>query len=130
MEKGLKKQYGLLMAICMVVGTVVGSGVFFKAQAILQKTNGDMPMGILAWIIGGLIMIICILAFAAMAQKYEKVNGVVDYAEVALGDKYAYYVGWFLTCIYYPTLTGVLGWLSATDPAGNHFSDYINIPKK
>lgn len=24
----------------------------------------------------------------------------------------------------------VLGWLSATDPAGNHFSDYINIPKK
>lgn len=27
MENGLKKQYGLLMAICMVVGTVVGSGV-------------------------------------------------------------------------------------------------------
>ena len=51
MSTGLKKQYGLLMAICMVVGTVVGSGVFFKAQAILQKTNGDMPMGILAWII-------------------------------------------------------------------------------
>ena len=24
----------------------------------------------------------------------------------------------------------ILSWLSATDPAGNHFSDYINIPKK
>ena len=24
----------------------------------------------------------------------------------------------------------ILGWLSATDPAGNHFSDYINIPQK
>lgn len=24
----------------------------------------------------------------------------------------------------------VLRWLSATDPAGNHFSDYINLPKK
>ena len=48
------------------------SGVFFKAQTVLQKTEGNMPLGILAWIIGGTIMIICILAFAAMAQRYEK----------------------------------------------------------
>mgnify|MGYP000579262288 CR=1 FL=1 len=49
----LQKRYGLLTAICMVVGIVIGSGVFFKAQTILQKTGGNMPLGILAWIIGG-----------------------------------------------------------------------------
>ena len=38
MENGLQKKYGLITAICMVVGIVVGSGVFFKAQTILQKT--------------------------------------------------------------------------------------------
>ena len=113
MEKGLKKQYGLLMAICMVVGTVVGSGVFFKAQAILQKTNGDMPMGIIAWIIGGAVMICCVLAFCVMAQQYEKVNGLVDYAEATIGSKYAYFMGWFATTIYTPAMTSVLAWLTA-----------------
>ena len=112
-NKGLKKQYGLLMAICMVVGTVVGSGVFFKAQAILQKTNGDMPLGILAWIIGGVIMICCVLAFCVMAQRYEKVNGLVDYAEATVGSKYAYMMGWFSTTIYTPAMTSVLAWLTA-----------------
>ena len=113
MEKGLKKQYGLLMAICMVVGTVVGSGVFFKAQAVLQKTNGDMPLGILAWIIGGAVMIFCILAFCVMAQRYEKVNGLVDYAEATIGSKYAYFMGFFTTVIYAPAMTSVLAWLTA-----------------
>ena len=109
----LKKKYGLFTAICMVVGIVIGSGVFFKAQTILEKTNGNMPVGIVAWVIGGTIMLACILAFSKMAQKFEKVNGIVDYAEAMLGEKYAYYVGWFLTTIYYPTLTSALAWLSA-----------------
>ena len=110
---GLKKQYGLLMAICMVVGTVVGSGVFFKAQSILKTTNGDMPMGIIAWIIGGAVMIFCVLAFCVMAQQYEKVNGLVDYAEATVGDKYAYFMGWFSTTIYMPSMTSALAWLVA-----------------
>ena len=104
----LKKKYGLVTAICMVVGIVIGSGVFFKAQTILQKTNGDMPLGILAWIIGGCIMLFCIMAFANMATKYEKVNGIVDYAEATVGKGYAYFIGWFMSIIYYPTLTSVL----------------------
>ncbi len=113
MGNGLKKQYGLLMAICMVVGTVIGSGVFFKAQAVLQKTEGDMPMGIIAWIVGGLVMICCVLAFCVMAQQYEKVNGLVDYAEATIGSKYAYMMGWFATVIYTPAMTSVLAWLTA-----------------
>ncbi len=113
MDNGFKKKYGLLTAISMVVGIVIGSGVFFKAQTVLQKTGGDVPLGIIAWAIGGAIMIACILAFSAMAQKHEKVNGVVDYAEALVGKKYAYHIGWFLSTIYYPTLTSVLAWLSA-----------------
>ena len=113
MENKLEKKYGLFTAICMVVGIVVGSGVFFKAQVILQKTGGDMPLGILAWLIGGAIMIISILTFSSMAQKYEKVNGVVDYAEATVGPRYGYYIGWFMSTIYNPTLTSALSWLSA-----------------
>lgn len=113
METKLERKYGLFTAICLVVGIVIGSGVFFKAQTILQKTRGNMPLGILAWIIGGIVMLCCILTFAAMGQKYEKVNGIVDYAEAACGPKYGYMVGWFMTLLYYPMLTSVLCWLSA-----------------
>ncbi|MEG0134243.1 MAG: APC family permease, partial [Clostridium sp.] len=113
MEKGLEKKYGLGMAIAMVIGIVIGSGVFFKAEKVLTATGGDLPTGILAWVIGGLIMIVCAYVFSIMATRYEKVNGIVDYAEMALGSKYGYMIGWFMTTIYYPSLTGVLAWVAA-----------------
>jgi APA family basic amino acid/polyamine antiporter len=112
MEK-LTRKYGLITAICMVVGTVIGSGVFFKAQSVLTATGGNMPLGIAAWAITGLIMIICSAQFAVMATKYEKVNGVVDYAEATCGSGYAYYLAWFMTNVYYPGMTSVLAWVSA-----------------
>ena len=113
MENALQKKYGLLTAIAMVIGIVIGSGVFFKAEKVLTATGGDLPLGILAWGIGGMIMIVCAYVFATMATRYEKVNGVVDYAEVTMGSKYAYFIGWFMAAIYYPTLTSVLAWVSA-----------------
>jgi len=112
MEK-LTRKYGLLTAICMVVGTVIGSGVFFKAQNVLSATGGNMPLGIAAWIITGMIMIICSAQFAVMATKYEKVSGVVDYAEATCGKSYAYFLAWFMVNIYYPGMTSVLAWVSA-----------------
>lgn len=113
MDEKLTKKYGLATAICMVVGTVIGSGVFFKAQNVLNATGGNMPLGILAWIITGVIMIVCSAQFAVMATKYQKVNGVVDYAEATCGKGYAYYLAWFMVNIYYPGMTSVLAWVSA-----------------
>ena len=112
MEK-LTRKYGLLTAICMVVGTVIGSGVFFKAQDVLKATGGNMTTGIIAWAITGLLMIVCALQFSMMATKYEKISGVVDYAEATCGKGYAYLLAWFLLNIYYPAMTGVLAWVSA-----------------
>ena len=112
MEK-LTRKFGLATAICMVVGTVIGSGVFFKAQDVLKATGGNMPIGIAAWCITGLIMIICSAQFAIMATKHEKANGVIDYAEKTCGKSYAYFIAWFLVNIYYPGMTSVLSWVSA-----------------
>ncbi|MBR7133360.1 MAG: amino acid permease [Clostridia bacterium] len=109
----LEKRYGLFTAICMVSGIVIGSGVFFKAQDILNYTEGNMPLGILAWIIGGAVMIICAVTFANFAAMYEKINGIVDYAEATVGKKYAYLTGWYLSVMLYPSLTSVLAYISA-----------------
>ena len=84
----------------MVVGIVIGSGVFFKTEKIIAITNGNLSLGILAWLLGGLIMLICAYAFSILASHHENVNGLVDYAEVATGKSYAYYVGWFM-CLWF-----------------------------
>ena len=97
----------------MVVGIVIGSGVFFKAQDVLDETHGNSTLGVLAWIIGGGVMIALATTFSIMATKYAKVNGIVDYAEATCGKTYAYYIGWFLSAVYYPAMTSVLAWVSA-----------------
>ena len=113
MQDKLTKKYGLMTAIAMVVGIVIGSGVFFKAQDILIRLEGNMPLGILAWVIGGFVIAGCATTFAVMASKYEHCGGPVDYAEATCGKGYAYFVSWFLAIIYYPAITSVLAWVSA-----------------
>lgn len=109
----LNKKYGLFTAISMVVGIVIGSGIFFKAQDILKSTNGNVLLGVLAWVIGGILMVVFSATFAGYANKYEKINGVVDYSEAIVGKKYGFIIGWFLSTIYYPAMTSVLAWVSA-----------------
>ncbi len=109
----MEKRFGLPTAIAMVVGIVIGSGVYVKGGKVLNCTGYNMWQGVLVVAIVGLICIICSLVFAQLSGKYANVNGLVDYAEVALGRKYAYYVGWFLTTIYTPTLVVMLAFFSA-----------------
>ena len=112
MEK-LTKKYGLFTAICTVVGIVIGSGIFFKAKDVIVAAGGNALYSVLAWFISGMIMVVIATTFAILATKYEKVNGAVDYAEAMCGKSYAYYVGWFMSMIYYPAMTAVLAWVSA-----------------
>ena len=89
MKETMQKRYGLPTAIAMVVGIVIGSGIFFKTEGVLAKTGGNVLTGVLSLMIMGLIMLFCAYAFSLLAQKHEKVNGVVDYAEAVCGKKYA-----------------------------------------
>lgn len=113
MGNDLQKKYGLPTAIALVVGIVIGSGVFFKAEKILAATGGNLPLGILAWAIGGGIMIVCAYMFSILAGRYAHVSGLVDYAEALVGRRYAYCMGWFTALIYFPAMTSVLACVSA-----------------
>lgn len=59
----MEKRYTLPVAIAMVVGTVIGSGIFFKAENVLKGTGGNIGIGILAFIIMGVVMIISACTF-------------------------------------------------------------------
>jgi len=110
---GLKEKFGLATAISMVVGIVIGSGVFFKADDVLVATNGSLPLAIFAWVVGGSIMVVSAYTFSLAARRVSKSNGIVDYVEAGYGERAGFYVGYFMAYIYYPTLTGVLAWVSA-----------------
>jgi APA family basic amino acid/polyamine antiporter len=108
----LTKKFGFFTALSMVIGIVVGSGVFYKAQEILITVNGNMPLGIIAWLLGGAVMLCCSATFAMMASMFEGVGGAADYAELCCSKDYAYYFSWFLATILYPSLASVLSWVS------------------
>lgn len=109
----LKKKYGLFTAIAMVVGVVAGSGVFFKAEVVLTATNGNVQTGVLAWLLVGLVMVICANAFAVLASRYERANGVVDFAEAEVGSTFSFFMGWFMATLYYPSLNAILAWVTS-----------------
>lgn len=111
--QGLQRKYGIWTAIAMVIGIVIGSGVFFKADDVLKASGGSLPTALLAWFIGGTIMVVTAFVFAGIATRIEKVNGLVDYFEEAYGWRAGYLVAWFMTFVYYPTLVAVLAWVSA-----------------
>lgn len=108
----LTPKFGLWTAVAMIVGIVIGSGIFFKADDVLVASGGSLPIALLAWLIGGLIMVVSVFSFSFAAEKVSKSNGLVDYVEAGFGSKIGYYVGWYLTWVYYPTLVGVLAWVS------------------
>ena len=109
----MEKRYGLPVAIAMVIGTVIGSGIFFKAEAVLNRTGGNMIAGILAFVIMGVVMIISAYTFGIVSGHYEGVDGLVGFSKVACGKTYSYYIGWFMAVIYYPSLVSGLSWLPA-----------------
>ncbi len=101
------------MAVCMVVGIVIGSGVFLKTRDVLRNTGGSVALGVLAWIIGGVVMMLCAYTFAGLATRYERAGGVIDYSEMLVGERYAYAFGWFLSTVYYPSMASVVAWSAA-----------------
>ena len=120
MEK-VKKQYGLWMGIAMVIGIVIGSGVFLKAGGVLALSGGDLKISLLAWLVGGLIMVCSGFCFAVFAGKITKFNGVVDYIEVATNDKVGYALAWLMATFYYPIIASIVALFG-----GSYFFKLIN----
>jgi len=108
------KKFGIFTAIAMVVGIVIGSGVFKSAGDVLARAGGSLPTAIIAWLIGGGIIIFSTLAFSIVALKQAKKSGIIDFVEEVVGEKAAYLVGWFINFVYFPILVGVLSWLAGS----------------
>ena len=106
------KKYGFFTALSMIVGIVIGSGIFKSGGDIWIKAGGNTVIAILAWVLGGLIIITSTYAFSFIALRETKSSGLIDYVESAYGLKAGYMVGFFLAYIYLPSLVAIIAWLA------------------
>lgn len=103
---GLKKQFGFWTAVSMVVGMVIGSGIFFQAQGTLAITNSPV-LSILAWFLGGLITIAAGMTVSELAAAIPKTGGIIEYLRIAFGETLSAVCGWMLSVIFFPSIIGV-----------------------
>ena len=107
-EQGLRKELGLAPAMALVVGMVIGSGIFMKPGIVITAA-GDSTMGLLAWILGGLITITAGLTIAELGSQIPKTGGLYTYLTEVYGEFWGYLFGWVQTLIYGPATIGALG---------------------
>lgn len=104
----LKKNLGITTAISIVVGCVIGSGIFFKPQAIYSATHGAPGLGLLAWIITGIVSICGALTFAEIAIMFPRTGGIVTYLKEAFGETIGFLAGWIQVLVFYPAMISAL----------------------
>lgn len=107
-----KNEYGLFTAITMIIGIVIGSGIFFKSDNILIATGGSISLGILVFCIASIAIIFGSLTIAELASRNSKEGGIIAYAEEYYSKAVACSFGWMNTFIYYPALLAVVGWVT------------------
>ncbi|MFV0479758.1 MAG: APC family permease [Anaerorhabdus sp.] len=108
-----KRKFNLLTTISMIVGIVIGSGIFFKTSEIIKLTNGNILAGMGAFLIAGFGIIFGSLTIANYAQIDEKAGGLVTYCELAFGKTLGFLAGWFQTVIYFPAICAIIAWVAA-----------------
>lgn len=111
MKKNKHEKYSLLTAITMIVGTCIGSGIFFKSDNILIATNGSIMLGVILFVLAAIAIIFGSLSVGELAAKTNEPGGLVTYAQEFVNAKTACGFGWFLTFIYYPTIAVVVSWV-------------------
>ncbi len=122
--ENLKKEIGFFGAFSTVVGVVIGSGVFFKA-AVIYKTTGNVSLGLLAWVLAGIISICAGLTTAELAASMPETGGMIVWVERAYGKTVSYLLGWAQAVIYYPASIAAAAAIFATQ-----FLNLFQIEKK
>ena len=107
-NKQLQKSLGIVAALSTVVGMVIGGGVFFKPQAVYTLTGGAPGLGILAWIIAGIMTITAGLTAAEVSAAIPKTGGMMVYIEEIYGKKLGFLTGWMQTVLFFPATAAAI----------------------
>ena len=101
MKNQMEKNVTTLEALAIVVGMIIGSGIFLKPSVVLSSAGSPL-MAILAWVAGGIITLASALSIAELASAIPKTGGLYTYLEDIYGGLWGFLLGWVQTIISYP----------------------------
>jgi APA family basic amino acid/polyamine antiporter len=87
----MKRAIGLWMATALVVGNMVGSGVFLLPSSLAAEAG---PISILGWVFTGIGAMLLALVFARLGQAFPRTGGPYAYAHRAFGDFIGFQTAW------------------------------------
>ncbi|MGL5296653.1 MAG: APC family permease [Culicoidibacterales bacterium] len=119
---GLKKSISLWGAMSLVIGTVIGSGIYSVPASVLAST-GTPTNALFAWLVGGIITIFSALTVAEIATIFSTDGGIVTYMREAYGKMASALTTWVFAIIYYPAILAVLAIV-----AGDYTRALFNLP--
>lgn len=89
----LRRELGLWAAAAIVVGTVIGSGIFLVPTVMVQQT-GTPWMVFAVWIFGGALTLAGALTYAEVASMLPEAGGEYVYLKEAYGPFFGFLYGW------------------------------------
>ena len=96
MSNKSNKKMGLFSAMMILVGSVIGSGIFMTPGKVAAAAGSIGPT-IIAWVAAGACGILCALVYAELAPMMPKAGGAYVFIREALGDGPAFAYGWSMT---------------------------------
>jgi APA family basic amino acid/polyamine antiporter len=106
-EGALPRVLGPFTAVAVVVGYVIGSGIYLKPGNIAADV-GDFRIVIAAWVAGGVLCFLGALSFAELAAMMPRAGGLYVYLGAAFGRPIAFLFGWSEIVVLRPAALGAL----------------------
>ena len=94
-DKELVKGLGLTSATMLVMGSMIGSGIFIVSAEIAREVNSPALL-IGAWVVTGFLTIIAALSYGELAAMMPRAGGQYVYLREALGPLWGFLYGWTL----------------------------------
>ena len=124
----LQKNLGFAAALSTVVGMVIGGGVFFKPQAVYTLTGGAPGLGMIAWVIAGVMTIAAGLTAAEISAAIPKTGGMMVYIEEIYSKKLGFLTGWMQVVLFFPATIAALAVMFGQQSAGLIGNDSLVLP--
>ncbi|XP_069487151.1 cystine/glutamate transporter [Ambystoma mexicanum] len=104
----LKKKVTLLRGISIIIGTIIGAGIFITPKGILQNTGGSVGMSLIVWTGCGIISLLGALSYAELGTCIQKSGGHYTYILEAFGPLPAFVRVWVELLVIRPASTAVI----------------------
>ena len=85
---------GLRDLILIVIGTVIGSGIFLVPGGVLRQAGGQAGPALLVWVVGGALSLLGALAYGELGAMNPAAGGLYVYLRDAFGPLTAFLYGW------------------------------------